>query len=157
MKERRLTKQIEVLDKNGELEYTIIPNYKIHKNFLTINELKFYKFLIIVVQEIRKKFNINLQIFTQVALNRIIDVNNERKNEELFDKISRKSIDFVLYNDETNEILCCIELDDETHNSESRKKRDELLDKVFENNIKLLHLKRQNYYNLEEIVNLIMS
>ena len=98
----------------------------------------------------------NLTIFTQVALNRIIDVNNERHKNDLFEKISRKSIDFVLYNEKINKIFCCIELDDKTHNEPKRIKRDNLIDKIFKNNIKLIHIKTAQYYNLEEVINKII-
>ena len=157
MEEKRKVKQIEVFDEKGELEYTIIPNYKTHENFMTQNELRFYKCLIKSILDIKEKYNLNLTIFVQVALNRIIDVNNERKMGELFDKISRKSIDFVLFNETTNKIHCCIELDDETHEIEDRKKRDELLDKIFKDNIKLLHIKRCNYYDLDNIIKQILE
>ena len=79
--EKRKVKQIEVRDDEGNLEYTIIPNYKVHEHFLTNNELRFYKLLIKIVIELKSKHNLNLTIFTQVALNRIIDINNERKKE----------------------------------------------------------------------------
>ena len=153
--EKRKVKQIEVRDDEGNLEYTIIPNYKVHEHFLTNNELRFYKLLIKIVIELKSKHNLNLTIFTQVALNRIIDINNERKKDELFYKICSKSIDFVLYDEDSNDIYCCIELDDETHLSEEIQKRDNLLDKVFKDNIKLLHIKRENYYNFDEILNSI--
>ncbi len=156
MKEQRIVKQIEKYDENGELEYTIIPNYRQHDNFLTNNELKFYKVLIIATKTIREKYNIDLKIFTQVALNRLIDVNNQRKMNELFDKISMKSIDFVLYDMNNNKVQYCIELDDETHNQEKRIERDKLLDKVFQNNINFIHIKRQEYYDIEEIIKLIV-
>lgn len=157
MNEKREIKQIEVKNEKGELEYTIIPNYRVHKNFMTESEIKFYKFLIRAILEIKEKYNINLTIFSQVALNRIIDVNNERKKSELFEKISRKSIDFVLYSENEEKIKCCIELDDETHKTEERVERDILLDKIFKDNIKLLHIKRDNYYNMEEIIELIIN
>ena len=61
MNERREIKQIEVKNEIGELEYTIIPNYRVHENFMTESEIKFYKFLIRAVLEIQYKFN---HIFT---------------------------------------------------------------------------------------------
>lgn len=157
MNERREIKQIEVKNEIGELEYTIIPNYRVHENFMTESEIKFYKFLIRAVLEIKEKYNINLTIFSQVALNRIIDVNNERRKSELFEKISRKSIDFVLYSENEEKIKCCIELDDETHKTEERSKRDELLDKIFKDNIKLLHIERDSYYDMKKIIDLIIN
>ena len=155
--EKRKIKQIEVLDDDGNLEYTIIPNYRVREHFMTNNELRFYKLLIKVVIELKAKYNINLTIFSQVAVNRIIDVNNERKKDELFYKICSKSIDFVLYDENSNDIYCCIELDDSSHQLEERQKRDILIDKVFKDNIRLLHIKSEKYYDFDSIVNLIKN
>lgn len=157
MEEKRKIKQLEILDEKGNLEYTIIPNYRTHENFMTQNELKFYKFLIKVIIEIKERYNINLTIFAQVALNRLIDVNNERKRDVLFDRISRKSIDFALMNENNNKIFCCIELDDETHENSDRKERDQLLDKIFKNNMKLIHIKRKEFYNIDEMIKKIIE
>ena len=155
--EKRKVKQIEILDDEGNLEYTIIPNYKVHEHFLSNNELRFYKLLIKIVIELKAKYHLNLTIFSQVALNRIIDVNNERKKDELFYKICSKSIDFVLFNENSNDIYCCIELDDSSHQLEDRQKRDILIDKVFKDNIKLLHIKSEKYYDFDNILNLIKN
>ena len=155
--EKRKIKQIEVLDDDGNLEYTIIPNYRVREHFMTNNELRFYKLLIKVVIELKAKYNINLTIFSQVAVNRIIDVNNERKKDELFYKICSKSIDFVLYDENSNDIYCCIELDDSSHQLEERQKRDILIDKVFKDNIRLLHIKSEKYYDFDSIVSLIKN
>lgn len=158
MEEKREIKQIKKYDKYGNLEYTIIPNYKTKEDFMTQTELKFYKFLIKVVLEIKERKNINLTIFTQVALNRILNVNNEREKRELFEKISRKSIDYVLFDEDKNRIYCCIELDDKTHKEdEKRIERDYLINKAFEYNIKLIHKEVSNYYNLEETIDEITS
>lgn len=66
-------------------------------------------------------------------------------------KIQNKSIDFVIV--EPNlKIKLCIELDDYTHKREQRIKRDEFLNKLFNDlEIKLLRIPVQNYYNLEEL------
>lgn len=157
MDEKRRVKQIEIYDDNGNLEYTMIPNYKEHENFMTQNELRFYKFLINVVIELKEKYNLRLTIFAQVALNRLIDVNNERRMNPLFDKISRKSIDFALLDESTNKIYCCIELDDRTHERDDRKERDILLDKVFKDNIKLIHIEKQDYYDTNDIIQKILN
>lgn len=157
MIEKRKVKQIEKRNEFGELIYTIIPNYKAHENFMTENELKFYHFLIKVIVEIKERYELNLRIFAQVAVNRIIDVNNERKMNELFDKISMKSIDFVIFEENTNKIKCCIELDDETHQNEKRIERDRILDQIFKDTIKLIHIKRSEFYDFEETIKQIMQ
>lgn len=147
--EKRKMKELEILDDKGMLDYTIIPNYKIKEEFITENELRLYKVLKKVAYELK------LDIFTQVALNRILEINNRRKQQQLRNRIDRKSIDFVLYNERTKKIICCIELDDPTHEREERIERDLFLDKIFKDTIKLIRIKVQNYYDYNAILNII--
>lgn len=156
MEERRKIKQVEKFDENGNLEYTIIPNYRIHENFMTENEIRFYKFLIKAVITIKEKYNINLTIFAQVALNRIIEINNKR-HSELWENICDKSIDFILYDESKEKIFCCIELNDETHLQASRIARDNMIEKALKDgNVKIIFVKRQNTYNLDEMIDKIL-
>lgn len=147
--EKRKMKELEILDDKGMLDYTIIPNYKIKEEFISENELKLYKVLKKVAYELK------LDIFTQVALNRILEINNRRKQQQLRNRIDRKSIDFVLYDEKTKKIVCCIELDDSTHEREERIERDLFLDKIFKDTIKLIRIKVQNYYDYNKILNMI--
>lgn len=149
--EKRKMKELEILDDKGMLDYTIIPNYKIKEEFITENELRLYKVLKKVAYELK------LDIFTQVALNRILEINNRRKQQQLRNRIDRKSIDFVLYNERTKKIICCIELDDPTHEREDRIERDLFLDKIFKDTIKLVRIKVQNYYDYNAILGMIKA
>ena len=48
----------------------------------------------------------------------------------------------------------CIELDDSTHeNNEERKKRDILIEKMFEETINIVHFKAKSEYTESEILN----
>ena len=147
--EKRKMKELEILDDKGMLDYTIIPNYKMKEEFITENELKLYKVLKKVAYELK------LDIFTQVALNRILEINNRRKQQQLRNRIDRKSIDFVLYDERMKKIICCIELDDPTHEREDRIERDLFLDKIFKDTIKLIRIKVQNYYDYNAILDII--
>lgn len=147
--EKRKMKELEILDDKGMLDYTIIPNYKIKEEFITENELKLYKVLKKVAYELK------LDIFTQVALNRILEINNRRKQQQLRNRIDRKSIDFVLYDERMKKIICCIELDDPTHEREDRIEMDLFLDKIFKDTIKLIRIKVQNYYDYNAILDII--
>ena len=129
--------------------HKFMPNYKIKEEFITENELKLYKVLKKVAYELK------LDIFTQVALNRILEINNRRKQQQLRNRIDRKSIDFVLYDEKTKRIVCCIELDDPTHEREDRIERDLFLDKIFKDAIKLIRIKVQNYYDYNAILHMI--
>lgn len=108
---------------------------------LTQTELKFYRLLKQITDEL------NLVVCPQVALYQVV----QNKNFKDFNKIQNKSIDFVIV--EPNlKIKLCIELDDYTHRREKRIKRDEFLNKLFNDlEIKLLRIPVQNYYNLEEL------
>lgn len=112
------------------------------KDFLlTPTELKFYKLL----KSITDKLGYNL--FTQVSLYEIIQTQNHLH----FNSIKSKSIDFVI-TQENCKILLCIELDDISHTREDRIKRDNFINKLFEElNIKLLRIPVQSFYNLEEL------
>jgi hypothetical protein len=62
-------------------------------------------------------------IFTQVQLSRILGVKDGYSEYEWFNKINRMSVDFVVCDGRSN-IVACIELDDRSHQRESRKKAD---------------------------------
>ena len=46
-----------------------------------------------------------------------------------------------------------IELDDDTHENEERKKRDIILEKMFKETINIIHFKSKNEYTESEILN----
>lgn len=140
---------ITILEKKlNEKEKIVKPeeiNYSekyIKKDYLlTKEELKFYKLLKTIVQ------NMGYSLFCQVSLYEIVKA-KEFKN---FNKIKSKSIDFVIAQ-ENCKILMCIELDDTTHYKQSRIQRDDFLNKLFQDlEIKLLRIPVQNFYNMEEI------
>lgn len=157
MEERRNIIQKKVYDDEGKLKYVIIPNYKKTDFFMSKTEIQFYKFLINTIIEIKEKYNIKLEIFPQVAINRIITQNNKRE-KELEKGIFAKSIDFVLYDKEKDDIFCCIELDGEEHKTDiERIKRDKIINEMFKDNIKLIRQNVQKSYNQNEIINKIMN
>ena len=128
---------------NKEEEKNI--NYKdlyIKKDYImTEQEYKFYRLL----KNYTSKNNLNL--FAQVSLYAIVN----SKNYSDFNKIKSKSIDFVI-TDVNCKIKLCIELDDYTHIKEERRKRDNFIDKLFEElEIKMLRIPVQNYYNMTDI------
>lgn len=156
MEERRKVEQRKIYGDDGRLQYTIIPNYKKTEHFMTENEIRFYKILILIVQEIREKYNIRLEVFTQVAINRIIEQNNKRE-KELEKHLFAKIIDFVLYDKDKDEIFCCIELDGIEHKiDKERILRDKIINEAFEGNVKLIRQEIQKNYNKQEIINKIM-
>lgn len=101
--------------------------YPYHKKLLlTKNEYFFYKRL----KETISKAT-NTQILAKIRLADIIEVNDGLTRQEwgkYFSKIKSKHIDFAIAQD--MKILMLIELDDNSHNSESREKRDEFVEKA---------------------------
>lgn len=119
--------------------------YEKKEYLLTPTELKFYKVLKNITNEQ------NLLICPQVALYEII----QNKDFKDFNRIASKTIDFVI-TEPNLRIKFCIELDDYSHNQPKRKKRDAFVNKLFnDTNVKLIRIPVQNYYNKEELKNII--
>ena len=150
-------KIIEIKDKYGKIEYLKIPNYKENEKFITEVEFIFYKQLKKAVKIVNRKYKKNLTIFSQIALNRLIDVNNKKEERGLLNRIKEKSIDFALYDEDTRKIFCCIELDDETHiRMPQRMERDLFVNKALADNIKLIHIRRADEYSIHDIIEKIL-
>lgn len=124
------------------------------KYLLTKNEYYFYKEL----KRIADKYN--LVVLSKIRFADIVQVKNseiESKSEwySNFGKIKSRHIDFALANPDNLYVLLVIELDDNSHYSETAKKRDEFINSVLEKcGYKIIRTKGPN--NLEEqIVNLL--
>lgn len=117
---------------------------------MTENELKFYRELKKVTDKLQ------LTIFPQVDLERIINVKDNNRSSR--SRIKSRSIDYTIVENTKCKIVCCIELDDSTHNRENVKKVDEFKNNLFKKvGIPLFRIKVKNYYNSEEIENIIKS
>jgi len=66
-----------------------------------------------------------------VNLDKIIEVTDQRNFYSYFKKINRKSVDSVLVHKDTLETFKAIEIDDYTHNWNSRKHRDTFVNEIF--------------------------
>lgn len=71
-------------------------------------------------------------IFSQVQLSRIIEPSDEvgRDRQFWFNRVCRQSVDFVLIDKDCQTVLAAIELDDWTHESQTRQKQDAKKDKA---------------------------
>jgi len=125
-----------------------LSNY-IKKNYvMTQTELIFYRELKKVTDKLE------LSIFPQVNLERIINVKDNNKADR--NRIKSRSIDYTIVNNKNCKIVCCIELDDYTHNYQNRTERDNFINELFDTvGIQLHRIKVNNYYNLEELENKI--
>lgn len=135
---------LKVLDvSNNPTDYSSL--YYKKEYILTSNELKFFKILKVITNKLE------LNLFTQVALYEIV----KNKNYKDFNHIKSKTIDFVIA-DQNCRTLLCIELDDNTHMKENRVERDSFINKMFTDiGLKILRVRVQNYYNIEELENVI--
>ena len=125
-------------------------NYTSKKYIMTQTELTFFRNLKIITDEL------NLLIFPQVNLERIIQTKNSNNSDR--NRIKSRSIDYTIVNNKNCKIIACIELDDYTHNRESVKKNDEFKDLIFkQTNIPLLRIRVSNDYNLEEIEKILQD
>ena len=101
------------------------------------------------------------QIFGKV---RVADVVTPKKGmskaewQKAFNKISGKHFDFILCNKDDLSIICAIELDDSSHQSKSRQKRDLFLEGLCKSAaVPLVQVPAQPSYNIKEIHGLFSS
>jgi hypothetical protein len=104
-----------------------LPYYKI-TNLLTPAELSFYHVLKIAASE-QYDISIKVRLADLISVQKGIDKASWGK---AFNKIKAKHIDFVLCDIHTSEILCAIELDDQSHLQEKRQQRDLFIEKALE-------------------------
>lgn len=107
-------------------------NYKKYytpKRYITTKtEMQFYTILLEIAKEL------DVIVFSQVVLYNIVKTNENldyKTKMQYFNKISSKSIDFVLVRKKDCKIMLCIELDDSTHQNIERQKRDIFINKLF--------------------------
>ena len=125
-----------------------LSKYQANGYIMTQTELIFYREL----KKVTDKLEVS--IFPQVDLERIIKVSDNNNKDR--NRIKSRSIDFSIVNNKNCKIVCCIELDDYTHNRENVKKADNFKNDLFKKvNIPLKRVKVNNYYNLEELENMI--
>ena len=99
--------------------------YSKKESVMSPSEQKYFR-------KLEQQYGQNHYIFCQVALDRIINTTDQKHFYTYWNKINKKSIDFVLVDKQTLQTVKLIELNDYTHNSVKRKQRDEYLKKVCE-------------------------
>ena len=145
---------------NNKIENNITTNYNnynedlekyIAKEYImTRTEIKFYVVLKKITDEL------NMTIFPQVDLERIIKVidNNYRDRN----RIKSRNIDYTIVQNNNYKIICCIELDDYTHNTEKAQKADKFKNELFEKvGIPLHRIEVDSYYDVEEIKKILQQ
>ena len=126
-----------------------LPYYK--KNYLlTKAEASFFRVLQLVLYD-------DYHIFPQISLKSIVGVKSDTgKYYSFWNRINQKTLDFVLFSKNGISPLLVIELDDSSHLLAERNNRDTFLDQVLEEaGIRILHIKTQQSYNPQELINLL--
>ncbi len=134
----------------GEMVDSDYKHY-VKKNYLMSKaEHEFFK----VLQEaVKDKYH----IIPQVQLSKIVEVNKyEKQKWKYFNRIDKKSVDFVLFDKEYFTPHLVIELDDTSHMLPKRESRDDFVDSVLNRvGIRIVHIKTAHNYDLNEIKSLI--
>lgn len=94
-------------------------------------------------------------VMAQVRLADIVGVQKCKNWQAWFNKINRKSVDFVIC-DKTLAVLACIELDGKTHEQEERQKADESKDEALKAaGIPIVRIETNKLISTEEIKTLL--
>lgn len=113
--------------------------------FFSLAELKFFEILKDIIGD-------NYYIFPKV---RICDIVNhkDKNNYSQFNRIKSKHVDFLVCTKNPVISKMVVELDDSSHNSESRRKRDKFVDEVFASSgVPIVHIKTSKLYNKEVLI-----
>lgn len=119
---------------------------------MTRAENEFYQ---ILVNAVGNSFN----VFPQIHLSAILDEKIKGQNwKAAFRHINGKSVDYVLCDKQYNQPKVAIELDDLSHDEESRRLRDEEEERIFkEVNLPLLRIKDFKRLSNEDIKKLVLE
>ena len=126
-----------------------MPYFK-RPSLVTKSELRFYKSLHKAVLD-------DYEIFAMVRIADLIRVEKGSVNgRKWLNKILSKHIDFVLCDPGSLEPVCCIELDDVSHNRPHRIERDKFVNDAFDAaDLPLLRIPVEPTYNAREVRDLI--
>ena len=132
----------------------ISEDYDPRVSIMTPTEIKYYEDLCDALD----RAGLEVSVWPQVNVSAIIEAsgNDSSQKARAFNRICRKSVDYVIANKETQATLVCIELDDYTHSWNSRQERDDFINTVFnEVGIPLFRIKVERHYDFYEIVSTI--
>ena len=125
-------------------EPEIFP-YQKRKYFLTPTEKMFFEVLLQII-------NNQYFIFPQIPMSSVIEVASGYHWRTYFNKIIRKSFDFVIFDKQNLNVLLVIELDDRSHERPDRIKRDRFVNESLKVvGLEILHIKPQQNYNTQEL------
>ena len=132
----------------------ISKDYDPRVSIMTPTEIKYYEDLC----DALARAGLEVSVWPQVNVSAIIEAsgNDSSQKARAFNRICRKSVDYVIANKETQATLVCIELDDYTHSWNSRQERDDFINTIFEEvGIPLFRIKVERHYDFYEIVSTV--
>ena len=132
----------------------ISKDYDPRASIMTPTEIKYYEDLCDALD----RAGLEVSVWPQVNVSAIIEAsgNDSKQKARAFNRICRKSVDYVIANKETQATLVCIELDDYTHSWNSRQERDDFINTVFDEvGIPLFRIKVERHYDFYEIVSTV--
>jgi hypothetical protein len=141
----------ERLGEGKENDYSEDYKHYVKRNYLMSKaEHEFFKAL---QETVKDKY----YIVPQVQLSKIVEVNHyEHQKRKYFNKIDRKSVDFVLFNKEYFTPYMAIELDDSSHMLPPREVRDDFVGSMLERvGIKLIRVPVAKSYDLGKVFSTI--
>jgi len=139
-----------LIQKLQEQEQEEEISYRKNKYFLTDSEKNFF----FILKPIADRHN--LVLFPKVRLLDLFFVPKQDQSKR--SRIIQKHVDFVLCESKNIDPVCAIELDDYSHNYESRQKRDDFVEKVFSSaGLPLVRIKTAYKYSPEEIEKKILE
>ncbi len=126
--------------------------YQKKKYFLTPNERAFFEVLLQIVND-------QYFVFPQVHIASVLEVIKGQPNfMAWFNKIIRKSFDFVIFDKQNLNALLAIELDDPSHNQPERRQRDSFVNEAVKaSDLNILHIKPKENYDMQELKQQILG
>lgn len=119
--------------------------YAVNDSLMTAAEISFFHSLKLAVPD-------GLCVMGKVRLADILRVTTKEKRQSHFNRISAKHVDFLICNEADLRPLVAIELNDRSHQRESRKKRDEFVRKaVSQAGLPLIEIPASRTYSVEEL------
>ena len=136
-KENKRIRRNQRVDRTNGADKVDTTRYVPKSNIMTRAELIMYKLLEGLLDK-------RARIAPKVRMADVVGVEGEYKAyHKIFKDIALKHIDFLVYNGETGEIICLLELDDIYHNKELNRRSDLIKNRVFkECNIKLFRVRK---------------
>jgi len=125
-----------------QAEYEALP-YALRRSLLTNAERSFFG----VLEEVAGQGH--YKVFTQIPLGSLVYVEKGTGSyQSYWNKVDRKTLDFVLASKDTLAPVLAIELDDSSHEREDRRERDAFVDEVLAKaGLPLMHVKARVAYD----------